>query len=84
MVSLVDVWRVFWRILQVGAALRWVHVSSGLVESPQEGPIICSRHAVFTLASSYARFWSGVRWTASETEVVMMLATEDVINTSSC
>ncbi len=50
MVGLINVWCAFWRMLEVGAALRWVHVSSGLVEALQEGPIICSRHAMLIVA----------------------------------
>ncbi len=52
MVGLINVWCALWRMLQVGAALRWVHVSRGLVEPLQEGPVICNRHAAFTADSS--------------------------------
>ena len=46
MVRMVDVGRALGRILQVGAALRRIHVSGRCQELLQEGALACSMHRV--------------------------------------
>lgn len=52
MMGLINVWCALRWILQVGTALRWVHVSSRCEEPLQEGPITCSMRVNLMLPNS--------------------------------
>ena len=46
MVCFINVWRALWGVLQVGATLRWVHVSGSYKEALEEGALTCSMHSL--------------------------------------